>query len=140
MTDYGTDFAQSEGDFLTGFTDRSGRTLILEDLARALEMDEGFLGQILPEGYPWDKTMASRGYNLRRLVNAKVRDFVAVARRIEQEARKDDRVIGAVVEYSRSESDAIIFKARIEDDTGEFPFTIKASELTVETFFEGRQI
>lgn len=137
---FGLDFAQPNGDFLPGLPTRDGPQLIMEDLSRWLETDENHLGEHLPEGYPWDVTAIGRGYNLRNLLNAKIRDFGVIQNRIEVECKKDDRVTDASVEIVSPGENVLDIKIRIFSEFGNFAFTIAVSELTIETLYDGRII
>jgi len=141
MTTYGRDVAQSAGDILSGLLEREGPPQVVDDLIRALDMDEGFLGQQLPEGYAWDKTQAHRGYNLRNLANAKIRDPSAVAKRIAAEALKDERISAATGSATMSSNGVLSITVRIVLATGiEFAFTIQIGDMTVEYFYNGRPV
>ena len=73
-------------------------------------------------------------------MNAKIRDFTTIQNRIEAECKKDDRVVDAAVEITTATGNVLDIKIRIFSIFGNFAFTIKVSELTIETLYDGRII
>lgn len=132
--DYGIDFAQRGGDFLVGLPTQTGRRLLLEDLVRRFETPEGFLFESVEGEYPWDPRGEDYGFDLRAQVGAKIRNTDVLARRIETECLKDDRVVGANAQVTLVGSDRLEITIRVEDGDGPFELTIHVSELTVEAF------
>jgi len=139
--DYGIGFAQPNGDFLPGLPEVAGRELIIHDLIWWLSCDENFLAGLLPEGQPWDPEARGRGYNLLGMLNAKIRNFSAIQRRVAAECNKDERVKSATVLIEESGENVLFINVSIVDvGDSEFEFTIKISDLTIERFYEGREV
>lgn len=137
---FGIDLAQANGDFLPGLPERDGLELVMQDLVGWFDTDENHLAQHLPEGYPWDETAEGRGYNLRNLVNAKIRDVSVIEARVESECRKDERVSDASATVTMTSDGAMSIVVRVQADEGDFSFTIEVTELTIESFFNGREV
>ncbi len=139
-TDYGTDFAQSSGDFLPGFPTQSGPALIIEDLVRRYETPNGFLYTTIEDderSYPWDPKMEDYGYDLRALIGKRIRSVDYEQNRIAAEALKDERVTEASCTVTPSENGSKLqIDIRIEAiGLPPFDFVIMVSELGLETFF-----
>lgn len=127
MPDYGTDI-YCRGDLRRDMPTATGLVLLLNSLANRLETAPGTLA--------WDPQGADYGYDVRALVNAKIRDANKIGRRVADELEKDDRVDSAEVAVTFLDGSLELKCQVVAEEVGPFAFTLAVSELTVTVLTE----
>lgn len=129
-TDYGLD-VYCNGDLRPDMPKVTGRSLLIQRARNGLETAPGSMD--------WDPLAVGWGYDLRLLVNAKIRtDLRQEEQRIVNQIERDDEVEKAeVTSVFYQSSGALYLKCRIWDADGPFSLTLSIDELTVQILNEG---
>jgi hypothetical protein len=128
-TDYGLD-VYCDGDLRPDMPKVSGRSLLIQRVRNGLETAPGTMD--------WDPQGVGWGYDIRLLINAKVRgDLRSEEQRIANQIERDDEVEKAEVEITTQTDGKLLVKCRIWDAAGPFALTLSVDQLTVDIINEG---
>lgn len=123
MADLGNDIS-CVFDVDSALTVVSGRVALAEAIARRWITPPG--------GLFYDPTY---GAGLQTFLHGSMQSVETIGSILENEALKDDRLIGCTVEV-RLEGDELVVRARLEDGEGPFRFVLNVTDMTVDLLLE----